>query len=109
MQYVTFTENNSWEGETWHFYIPLQEASIQALQVLASVLSVHSLDSYVLDLDPVDSSYVDKVVEKSRSGYMAYHNKCEGTLRLPNGITHLSKEDLEKLFYKGHIEDFVKP
>jgi len=110
MQFVTFIEINDWEGETWRFYIPISETNLPALQVLSPALISRGLgDTYKLDLSPVDESYVDKVVEKSRSGYMAYHNKCAGTLRLPEKFFDLSNEDFERALYKGGIEDFVKP
>lgn len=104
--YAKFTEVNDWEGETWHFWLPI-EGNEDALDALHSVLDT---DEYELDLTPVPEFEVDVLVKHTDTGYMAYHNKLAGTLTLTG-------DDLEKLedtegkvgfFYKGKISEYLR-
>jgi hypothetical protein len=97
--YVRFTEENDWEGETWHFYLRVQ-GNEEALQRLAEL--VNDSEEYTLDLGKhFSEAEVTTLVDNADGGgYMADHNRADGRLGdLP--------DDPDRL-YKGQIVDFVK-
>jgi hypothetical protein len=107
--YVKFTEDNEWEGETWHFYIPMT-GNEAALARLADALKNRNEDEqYRLDLDSLVPEFeVDVLVKHSDVGYLHYRNKLTGTLVLTD-------EDLDRIrnvedhdpLYKGGIRDLM--
>lgn len=108
--YAKFTENNEWEGETWHFYIPI-EGNQEALAQLSTELDEidEEPQRYEVDLTPLPEFEVDVLVKHTDCGYMHYHNKLTGVLTLPAQVF----EDLKDLdndpFYKGEIRKYVQP
>lgn len=103
-QFVKFTENNEWEGEEWHFWIPL-DGNEDALARLQKALD--GSDEYSLDLTPVPEGEVDVLIKHTDQGYMDYHNKLTGTLRLSeDDFANLHGDDGD-IFYKGRIANFV--
>jgi hypothetical protein len=105
MEFVKFTEENDWEGETWRFYLQLEgnEEALDELTLLVEKMENWGEESYSLDLDPLEEEEVDILVKHSDSGYMDYHQKVEGFLEIPDNANELSEEDLFSLFYKGGI------
>jgi hypothetical protein len=105
--YVKFTEENDWEGETWHFYIPVDGNQL-TLSVLAAALETSPIESYTLDLTPIPESEVDTLVKHTEVGYTADHTKLSGVLLLaPDTVDQLSAYDTDP-FYKGEIAKFVQ-
>lgn len=98
--YVKLTEHNDWEGETWHFYIPL-EGNEAALKVLQSKIAGLE-DEYELDLEhPIALEDVNALLNHGNgdTSYMDAHNKLEGFLDL----IKLESQGL----YKGGIKSMM--
>ena len=98
-RYAKFTEESDWEGETWHFYIPVA-GNEEALKVLAEKVESWGPNSdYELDNEYLTEDEVDTLVEHGDDdGYMPEHNKLSGRLDVDRVREH---EDL----YKGGIKD----
>lgn len=111
-EYVKLTEHNEWEGETWHFYIPL-DGNKDTLDRLADALSIlagaDEEPEFELELAPMTETEVDTLVRHGGdTDYMAAHNKLEGRLVLPDGaLDTLRLGDVDPL-YKGRICDHMK-
>jgi hypothetical protein len=99
--FVRLTEDNDWEGEEWHFYIPIENNG-DALRDLQAAVE----DSMAFSLSDEDylESEIDILVNHSDSGYMSFHNKLDGVLNL-DGV---DMKNLDDAFYKGQIEKFVE-
>ena len=106
-RYARFTEHNGWEGETWHFYIPVEgnEAAIEALHAKLDEFEVAGTEGY--ELTPEDrylsEAEVDTLVRHGSSEnvtYMDEHNKLTGVLD-PQKITDA------KDFWKGALADMI--
>jgi hypothetical protein len=116
LNYATLTEHNEWEGETWHFYVPIA-GNEDALGQLAAALG--GLESswagepedspYELDMEPVPESEVDVLVKRGGdTDYMAAHNKLAGRLVLSDeALGKLRAGDVDPL-YKGRIADYMQ-
>ncbi len=98
-KYYRFIERNSWEGETWRFYIPAWTNNMK-LKVIAALCKLKP-NTYELDLaNPLDEATVDLLCKSGESGYMAFHNKVmrvDLDLRLKN-VAH---QDPDDHLYKG--------
>jgi hypothetical protein len=101
MQYIKYQEHNSWEGETWNFYIPTK-GNEEALKLLkekfVNIPSPHKIFDKIFD-----EKTVDMFVEQSECGYMSFHNKMEGKIDI-NSFLSLNIQELEELLYKGNLE-----
>lgn len=111
MQFVTFTEENEHEGETWDFHLQLDgnEKEIDALfNLLAEIENDEGFEQeYQLDTNPISESDVDVLVKHAHGSYRADHNKVTGKFTCPE--LDEKNDCLSDLFYKGGIEDyFVK-
>lgn len=91
--YYKFTEHNDYEGETWHFYLPLTEEEVRYFNELEI-----DEDSYEFSDEPIEEKEVDILVKHSDSGYMANHNKVSEIKW--EWISENLNED-EDPFYKG--------
>lgn len=105
--YLKFTEENDWEGETWHFYLPI-EGNETALATLRAYLDQEKSKGqydfpYTLGTEPITEAEVDAFVKHSDSGYMMEHNKIVGFLG-----DFDTDADPDDLFYKGRIDDHFK-
>lgn len=115
--YVQFSENNAWEGEAWHRYIPIagNEKAIERLRQI-----VDSQDGGAEDDDPggafgirediLTEEQVDTLVKYANedTSYSAAHGKLSGTLSLDGGLNFpavTTAEDLRKL----EIERRMRP
>jgi hypothetical protein len=115
-EFVKFTEHNDWEGETWNFWLQLDENEAD-LETLAEFLEQFDPDgeTFELDMTPVPEREVDIVVKHTDQGYMDYHNKVEGTLTLPEiDLDAVATDDdlgyewLQDNFSKGDIAGHFK-
>lgn len=102
MEFVRFTENNDWEGESWNFWLQVDgnQDQLKRLKELAD----ETCGVYELDLDETRTEdYVDLRVKDAWSGYNCSDNKVVGTLQdLPEVVDW----DYDDPFYKGRIEEF---
>jgi hypothetical protein len=108
MHYYEFTENNDWEGEKWHFFIPMLKKHRDAIANLISSTdefdSPYKISDYVLTESEVD----EIVAEEGNTYYMNEFNKCGP----------LSEELIDRLnviniteadpFYKGGVWTKIK-
>jgi len=101
MKFIKFTEHNEWEGETWMFYLQLDENEneIKKLKNL-----IKKREDYEIQDKIFDEKEVNILVDNSQSGYLAFHNKVIGKFNCNNII--LSKNDDN--LYKGGIRDLFK-
>lgn len=107
-KYAQLTENNDWEGETWHFYIPI-EGNEAILDQLADTLTLMADEAFELELEPIPEVEVDILVKRGGdTNYMAAHNKLAGRLVLTDEhLAKLAAGDVDPL-YKGRIRDHMK-
>lgn len=93
--YRAFTEYNEHEGETWTFYIPVEnnEIEIEELQNLCENDRRYEVG------DEYTENEVDILVRHARGDYMSDRQKLKGRLTAPKNIDHL---------YKGGIRYYMK-
>lgn len=106
MQFISLTEDNYHEGETWRFWLQVDGNEAEIAKLRARVAEQGDEGAYTLaaDEDAIPESEVDILVKHSHSGYMAHENKVAGMLTLPN------EDDLNDLLYKGRVaEHFTEP
>lgn len=98
--YVRLTEENEWEGETWHHYLPVT-GNEQALNTLRELIR-NAFDDFGFTLG--EETYTKVEVDtlarlgNDGNGYLPLHTTLAGRLA--------PVDDLEKL-YKGQITDFM--
>ncbi len=106
-QFYRFTENNDNEGETWDFYFPMTEEEAKHFYgvFIQAETEVNDFPYSFEHDDILSEKEIDVLVKHSRSGYMAYHNKCLKTIK---PILELTVDDFleDDIFYKGGF--FVK-
>lgn len=109
--YVKFTEHNEQEGETWHFWIPL-DGSEATLAELKLALNERDPEGEEYDLDLSQSLSETEVDVLLRYGgdtnYMAAHNKLSGVLVFTPAAIARIKDPEDDPFYKGGIRQFVR-
>ena len=108
--FAKLTEDNEHEGETWHFYIPIEgnEESIGQLFEAIAVLDQDVDEQYALDLTPLPEGEVDILVKHADMGYMANHTKLAGVLTLPDDFDKRMADEDGDLLYKGQIREYMK-
>lgn len=111
-KYAQLTEHNDHEGETWHFYIPIDgnEAVLDQLDTALGALGDRlEEDVFELELAPIPEMEVDILVKRGGdTDYMAEHNKLAGRLVLTDEhLAKLAAGDIDPL-YKGRIRDHMK-
>lgn len=103
MNFVKLTENNDNEGESWNFWLQLDQNGAQ-LSRLAKIIDLANDagfdEAYELDMTSVDESEVDILIKHTDSGYMDYENKVIGKLELP-------KFDNSLFVYEDEVDDAV--
>lgn len=106
MVYLDFIENNDWEGEKWHFYIPVAGNEDVMDRFKEIVNAVNDEDGmYELGREYLKEEEVDTLIRFGDTGYMPYHNKLEGKLDVKKLIKDLDSDD--DPFYKGGIKDYL--
>lgn len=120
-KYISFTEVNDWEGETWIFYINLElnEKHLDLLKTLSeriekSELNVNEFSgkNYEFDFNPItedqfESNEADDEDEEENS-YMDKVNLIETELKVGK-LKHVLTWDEDLFFdalYKGKIAEF---
>ncbi len=100
MKYYRLTEHNEWEGETWHFYIPV-DGNEEELEKLRSSIDgeIYKLSKKTYEEDKITTLCEDD----DDAGYMAKHNKLEGKFVFEQP----SDKNTEPL-YKGGIRKMMK-
>jgi hypothetical protein len=99
--YYRFTEVNDWEGETWHFYIPMTQSEFDIVK--DAITSTDPDNPYRLANRAYTEVEVDKLIKDipDDCGYMNAHNKCGNiTPETLETIKTYNPED-EDVFYKG--------
>lgn len=96
-QYYKFTEVNDWEGETWHFYIPVDGNKREIAKLKKEVDG----EFYIVNDELLPENEVDILCKHSDGGYMTTHNKLKGKLEIPNE----KGRSIEDALYKGGICD----
>lgn len=96
-QWYKFTENNDWEGETWHFFVKLTEEEAKYLSNL--VQDERLEDSYSFSLKVYPEEHIDIMVQESDEGYMPQYNKCSGPFK--KSVLLVTPEEADEEFYKG--------
>lgn len=117
MNYVRFTEANEWEGETWHFFIPLEgnEKVLDRLRNLVEGLNAEEGDAqFTVASDTLSDGEVEVLSRSNEwveSGYMPTFNKLSGTLTLPIRISNQDEDvdwnEMLDAFYKGGIRKMM--
>lgn len=107
MTYLRLTEHNDWEGETWDFFIQVDDNE-EAIKVLREKIT--QSEDFVLGTDEMTDIEVDILVEKgnNESGYMARFNKVPGILDLDKIKEITFDPELGAGLYKGGIKDYIK-
>jgi len=99
--YVRLTEENEWEGETWHHYLPVA-GNEQALDALRELIH-NAFDDmgFTLSEETYTRVEVDTLTRLGNDddGYLLPHTKLAGLLT--------PVDDLQKI-YKGQIASFMK-
>jgi hypothetical protein len=123
-QYCRFTETNEYEGETWHFYIPVkgnEDALIRLQDQLERVSAFYSKGEE-MDISDLGYSLSQKTYTRDQVqflmdeddegiGYMRTHNRLTGYLSLPKLsmiIDEVSARQWEEHFYKGGIVNLMQ-
>lgn len=107
MEYRQFIERNEHEGETWHFYIPV-EGNEEAL-IEFGAMKIDGGDFHLRN-DKIFSAEEVSIIEENDSmgGYLPRHNRLEGKLDLTD-IRKLGSQELHDYLYKGGIRNLVVP
>lgn len=121
MNFVKLTENNDHEGETWVFWLQLEnnEDQLTRLSKIIDLSNEAGFDEeYEIDLNnKLSESEVDTLVNHCGQGYMSYHNKVTGRLELPDFDDSLFEYEHEisdgvfewlECLYKGGIRELYK-
>ena len=106
-KYVAFTEHNEHEGETWTFYIPTHNNSIE-LKKLKTIMDKVDSESFELDSTLLAEKEVDIIIDNcnGRGGYINAYHKLKGRFKCP--IDRVDGDLLDDYFYKGGIRDYLK-
>jgi hypothetical protein len=104
-KFYKIKERNSWEHETWNFYIPAQ-GNRRQIKMLARKVKEAGLENVIhIFMEEMEESEVDDIVENQRdvTGYMWQHNKCKGKMNSELiKSTKANEIDVHnELFYKG--------
>lgn len=105
--YLDFVEHNDWEGESWHFYIPVagNEEAIEKFKIIINAINETSGDEYEIGKEMLKEEEVDTLVRFGGQGYYSNHNKLEGKLVIKKLQKALDDDD--DPLYKGGITDYM--
>lgn len=104
-KYVRFTEENEWEGEIWHWYIPEAENKEALDSLIAKLKEFDLTDFYHLDDIHLTEQEVDTLVKYANDGtsYMAAHNKVTKPLDVSELEEVTDEEELLDVLNKGGL------
>lgn len=102
MKYYRLSENNEWEGETWHFYIPVEGNEEEMVKLKEKYIDG---EIYCVSIKKFTEERVDILCEDdNNTSYMNKHNKLKGKLTVPENLSPKTDDPL----YKGGICKFMK-
>jgi hypothetical protein len=105
MKLLKFTEINSWEHETWNFYVWVDFETETRLRTDIEDAKKHGMCAYRLSDQEFDEDQVKSLESRpSYTTYMKQHNLC-GVLHLPEQYDFKEHDP----FYKGGIMDLCEP
>lgn len=114
MEYVRFIENNDWEGEVWHFWIPV-EGNEDTISILRRIVDG---ETYSMSDNALPESSVDVLVAanawEGNCSYDDANTKLSGRLFLPDDLRNSESSigehagEGEDSFYKGGIRSFMR-
>lgn len=112
VQFVELTEYNDHEGETWSFWLQLDNNEAE-LKKLADLLEDEMYEEQLsLSMTPTPEDEVDILVKHSRGNYMCDHSKITGEFTMPEIPEGYDYDDQSEFyieyFYKGGIKDSFK-
>lgn len=119
-QYFRFTEDNEWEGETWHFYIPVKGNEEAVASIRASIERINEYNAankgceiqYSFSAKLYTRNQIDALIDcdDDECSYMAAHNRLCGYLKAPKLAVILNEDSISewtKHFYKGGIAELM--
>jgi len=107
MSYYKFTEHNDNEGETWHFFIPVEDNK-EDIQNLKTFLEGLLEKEYEISDKIFTDDEVEILCDNTDSGYMDFNNQLFGKLVLPKLEMHKDGYIEDDPLYKGGIENFME-
>ena len=110
IKHLRFSENNDWEGETWHFYFEANENNKKAFEILEKILKKFELgeDDYGLFELGSNTLTAKQIGELPDNGsYMMEHNLVKWNLDIKKLEEILKKNEYDIEFYKWRIIDFT--
>lgn len=122
VKFLRLTENNDWEGETWHFYLQLDgnEELLEKLRIeISRIFDEEKCEPvpFVMDDQVFDEDLVDEFLKiRGRSTYLSDHNKVVGKFNFDFNEIEKVKDKTpewewqryEDALYKGGIKDYFK-
>lgn len=101
MQFISLTENNDHEGETWRYWLQLDGNEEHLEHLRAAIAGADEEETYELAAadDAVPESEVDVLVKHTGCGYTTYENKVTGVLTVGDDF------DIDAL-YKGGASSY---
>lgn len=103
MKTLIFSEHNSWEHETWNFFVSISDENETKLRKLIDNTYGRS---YSLSPRAYTEAEMNLIIEsnKNSSGYMLPYTNCGELIELPDSIDWENSDP----FYKGGIEKMCK-
>jgi hypothetical protein len=103
VQFISLTEANDHEGETWRYWLQLDGNENELEHLRAAIAGADEEETYEVAANDtaVPESEVDILVKHTGCGYTTYENKVTGVLELPDDF------DCDQL-YKGGVAGLFK-
>jgi hypothetical protein len=99
--YYEITEDNEWEGETWHFFVPLTPAEASALRTYVEAAG----PNYNMSEAPVSDEDIETLTSRpGNTTYLPEYSRCE---ILDQAIPAFFDSDND-LLYKGGLFRQIK-
>jgi hypothetical protein len=115
IKYYCFEEMNDWEGETWHFYIPVkgnEEAVVLLRENIEKVCKALDIEecSFIIHKETYAKKEIDIASKFDECTYMGGHNILKGRLEVPPFPDSVNEriDDYFDPFYKGGIRDMMR-
>ena len=107
--YISITENNDWEAESWTFWIPKDDPAIQSIKDYIEENKLHytyMIDETPVNIDgtPINENEVDIICAHAKEGYMYADNKV-AWVNWPEEID----DDYDPLYKGGCYKYSKKP
>lgn len=99
--YIKLTENNSWERETWNYYIKYNNQN-SSVKNLVNGIKKHKLNNYEIST-LTQEQFIKINQSNNNTSYKSTHNVFSN---IPN-LNFSDKELLEDVLYKGKIFEYT--